>query len=163
VRFLINLFVAGGLWALMTNGRIDAWIVGGPVVLAATLVASRLGGGCRWSIPGFVRFVPHFARDSFLGAVDVAWRSLHPRLPIDPRQLQYDLRLPAGTARVFFVNVVNLLPGTVGTDLTGDVLHLHVIDGKQPTPQQLAKFEQIVAGLFATRLASIQEIGDGES
>lgn len=77
---------------------------------------------------------------------------MHPRLPIDPQLIDYNLRLPDGASRVLFMNVVNLLPGTVSADVCNHVLIVHVIDGRQPMHQQLAKLECVVAGLFAIRL-----------
>lgn len=147
------------LWALLTEARTDSWLVGAPVVGAAVVAALLLSPtiGWRWSVAGLLRFAPHFVRSSLLGGIDVAWRSLHPRLPIDPQLIAYDLRLPAGAARVFFMNVVNLLPGTLSADVRGDELLVHVIDGRQPMRQQLAKLEQVVAGLFATPLETSAE------
>ncbi len=156
VKFATNLIAFAFLWALMTEARLDAWLVGGPVVVAAAVAAVLLASspGWRWSAIGFVRFAPHFARNSFLGGLDVAWRSMHPRLPIDPRLIEYNLRLPVGAARVFFMNVINLLPGTLSADTRDDVLLVHVIDGTRPMQQQLADLEFVVARLFATRLGA---------
>jgi multicomponent Na+:H+ antiporter subunit E len=57
---------------------------------------------------------------------------MHPQLPIDPQLIQYEFRLPTGTARTFFMNVVNLLPGTLSADRGNDVLTVHVMDVNQP-------------------------------
>ncbi len=156
IRFSTNLAACAYLWVLLTEARMDSWIVGGPAVVAAAFVAVRSASGrrWRWSVVGFFRFAPHFVCSSFLGGLDVAWRSLHPRLPIDPRLIAYHLRLPEGTERVFFMNVVNLLPGTLSADICDDVLTVHVIDGQQPIHEQLTKLEQAVAGLFAIRFVN---------
>lgn len=163
MRFAANLIAFASLWALLTEARLEAWIVGGPVVVAAAVAAVLLASpqGWRWSAIGFLRFAPHFARNSFLGGLDVARRSLHPRLPIDPRLIEYHLRLPAGAARVFFMNVINLLPGTLSADTRDDVLLVHVIDGTRPMQQQLAALESSVAGLFAARLGTSETKGQG--
>ena len=160
MRLATNLIVFAWVWMLITEASADAWIIGGPVVAAAAWTAIRLapGGRWRWSLAGFLRFVPHFARCSFLAGLDVAWRSLHPRLPIHPRLLEFDLRLPNGTARIFFMNVVNLLPGTVSADVCDDVLIVHVLDGTQPTRKLLTRLEQVVAELFSISLGDRQEV-----
>ena len=163
MRFATNLVVFACLWALITGVNPGSWIVGGPVVVAAAVTAVLLASrhGWRWSVVGFLRFAPHFVRCSFLGGLDVAWRSLHPRLPIDPQLIEYDLHLPGGAARIFFMNVVNLLPGTVSADVCGDVLMVHVLDGRQPVHRQLAKLERVVERLFAMGLERIEEQGEG--
>ena len=152
IRFGTNLLVSAGLWTLITEGRADSWIVGGPVVLAAAMASVLLAHPqrCRWSAIGLLRFVPHFVRTSLHGGIDVAWRSLHPRLPIHPELVEYHCRLPDGTARTFFMGVVNLLPGTVSADFRVDLLLVHVIDDRQPIQDQLEKLEQAVGALFAT-------------
>ncbi len=156
---MVTFIVLAGFWALLTEARRDSWIVGGPVVLAASLVAVHLAprDRCRWSVIGLLGFGPHFVRSSIMGGIDVAWRSMHPRLPIDPQMIEYPLRLPAGTARTFFMNVVNLLPGTVSADVGKDVLTVHVMDVNQPMQRNLATLEDAVAKLFAMRLNSPEE------
>lgn len=158
-RFGTHLIVFVCLWALMTEARADSWIVGAPVVLAAAAAAAWLARDrrWRWSVIGFLRFVPHFARSSLHGGSDVAWRSLHPRLPIHPRLIEYQSRLPDGAARVFFMNVINLLPGTLSADIRDDVLMVHVLDDRRPIQHQLEKLEQAVAALFATRIEAIRK------
>jgi multicomponent Na+:H+ antiporter subunit E len=162
---MVTIIVLAGLWALLTEARSDSWMVGGPVVLAAGIVAERLAPAhrWRWSVIGLLNFAPHFVLASVLGGVDVAWRSMHPRLPIDPQMLEYPLRLPPGTARTFFMNVVNLLPGTVSVDVGNEVLKVHVMDIDQPIRQQLETLEVAVAKLFAMRLTRREKLGESNS
>jgi multicomponent Na+:H+ antiporter subunit E len=154
LRFFKHVVALSLLWCILTASRWDSWLVGGPTVLLAAIVAMWLNRQVRWhwSLVGLLQFVPYFFRCSLLSGIDVAWRSLHPLLPIDPQLLAYRLRLPDGAARVFFMNVVNLLPGTLSADLSDDVLSVHVIDGQQPKRQHLARLEQAVAALFAIQL-----------
>lgn len=156
IRFGTSLLVSAGLWTLITEGRTDSWTVGGPVVFAAAIAAVLLARRqrCRWNAIGLLRFVPHFVLTSFHGGIDVAWRSLHPRLPIHPKLVEYQCRLPDGAARTFFMGVVNLLPGTVSADIRADLLLVHVIDDRQPIQDQLEKLEQAVGALFATPIGT---------
>jgi len=158
----MTLIVLAGLWALLTEARGDSWIVGGPVVLAASLVARHLAPRDRWgwSVIGLLGFGPRFVRSSIVGGIDVAWRSMHPRLPIDPQMIAYPLRLPAGTARTFFMNVVNLLPGTLSADVAKDVLTVHVMDVNQPMQRELVTLEDAVAKMFAMRLNPLGQQGE---
>ncbi|GAA5507987.1 hypothetical protein Rcae01_03445 [Novipirellula caenicola] len=162
MRSIVTFIVLAGLWALLTETRRDAWIVGVPVVLAASLVEARLASRdrWRWSVIGLLRFAPHFVRSSIGGGIDVAWRSMHPQLPIDPQMIAYPLRLPAGTARTFFMNVVNLLPGTVSADVRKNVLTVHAMDINQPIQRELATLEDAVAKLFAVHLNSLEDPGE---
>ncbi|WP_231612417.1 Na+/H+ antiporter subunit E [Novipirellula galeiformis] len=162
MRFMVTLIVLAGLWASLTEASGDSWIVGGPVVLAASLFAVHLASEdrWRWSVMGLFAFGPHFVRSSIVGGIDVAWRSMHPRLPIDPQMIAYPLRLPAGTSRTFFMNVVNLLPGTVSVDVRKDVLSVHVINVNPPVQRELRTLEDAVASMFAIRLNPLGEQGE---
>ena len=93
-------------------------------------------------------------RESLRGGVDVALRALHPRLPLAPALLAYDLRLAPGLARIFMVNVVSLLPGTLSADLSGSGLSVHVLDRNLPVQHQLQALEQQVAMLFGVSLSA---------
>ena len=149
-RFVRRFVVLSLLWWVLTGGRVDAWIIGVPTAALAAVVSMRLAGEhkTRWRPLGLLRFVCHFLRWSFLGGVDVAWRAVHPRLPIEPQNIDYPMRLPDGPARVFFMGVVSLLPGTVTADIRGDVLVVHVLDAGQPVRRHLEALEESVGGVF---------------
>lgn len=151
-----SLVVWGLLWWLLTEGRLESWVVGIPTVIAATYLSQTLAPAAAWhfSVWGSLRFLPLFVRSVLWGASDVAWRSLHPRLPIAPRMILYELQLPSGTGRVFFMNVINLLPGTLSVDIHESVLTVHVVDGRQPMHKRLAALEQAVAAVFALSLSA---------
>jgi multicomponent Na+:H+ antiporter subunit E len=93
----------------------------------------------------------HFLVQSFVGAVDVAWRALHPRCPLTPGTWQYVMHLPPGQGRMLFIGCIGLLPGTVGRDVQGDVLWVHSISGD---PQQsLEALERRIAALYGITIA----------
>jgi len=116
------------LWWILTDGAMDSWLVGAPVVLFATVVSVARLPPCSWSLPGIARFVPFFLWRSLYGGADVARRALHPRLPISPNLVEYRWRLPPGLARVFMANTVSLLPGTLSAELADEYLRVHVLD-----------------------------------
>jgi multicomponent Na+:H+ antiporter subunit E len=142
------------LWWLISEGDAASWLVGFPTVLAAAGVSCgwlphrRGDGGSAESY----RFAWYFGRASLEGGFDVAWRALHPRLPIDPGLIEYRTRLPEGTARVFFANAISLCPGTVSASMRGDRLTIHVLDLRHEVIARLGDLEQKVAVLFGAVL-----------
>ena len=66
--------------------------------------------------------------------------------------VDYSLHLREGTARVFFANIVSLLPGTLSADIRGDTLIVHVLDKNLPMFEQLRRLELAVARLFGCAL-----------
>jgi len=70
-----------------------------------------------WQLPGFALF---FVIESLRGGVEVAWRALHPALPIEPQFASFDLDLPPGQPRTLFVSTLSLMPGTLSAELSDD-------------------------------------------
>lgn len=140
------------MWWILTDGAMDSWLVGVPVVLFATLVSVVLLPPFFWSLTGIIRFVPFFLWRSLYGGVDVARRALHPQLPISPAMVDYRWRLPPGLPRVFMANTVSLLPGTLSAELNEEHLRVHVLDQTGAFVSELTIIEGRVARLFGVNL-----------
>jgi multicomponent Na+:H+ antiporter subunit E len=136
------------MWWMLTAGSVNSWLVGTPVVLVATLISMVLVPPFSCSVVGSVRFVPFFIWNSLRGGVDVAWRAFHPQMPIAPGLIDFPLRLPPGMSRVFMVNTVSLLPGTLSVKLGANCLKVHVLDTRKNVLSELMTLEQIVATMF---------------
>ncbi len=136
------------LWWILTGG--DGWWLGVPMVLIATAVSLAL---CPSYVVSFnalawLRFVPFFFWQSIRGGVTVARRAIDPRLPLQPGFITYPLRLPPGPARVFFANVINLLPGTLVADVCDDRLILQALDTTTAVVDETRAVEAMVGALF---------------
>ena len=142
------------IWWVLTNGALNSWLIGAPVVLLATLVSVALLPPSNWSFIGTVRFIPFFFWRSLHGGVDVAIRALHPRLPIAPGIYDHKWRLPTGMSRVFMANTVSLLPGTLSMELDDDYLRVHVLDHTGAFVIELIEIEAHVANVFGLTLAT---------
>jgi len=138
-------FVA--LWLILVGGRNPAdrpAIV--VAVVAATWASLRLlpPGRARLSPIAFVRFVLRFLRQSIVAGTDVAWRALHPRLPVRPGFVIYRPHLPPGPALDAFCAMTSLAPGTLpaGPDDSGAIV-VHCLDVGQPVASHLAADEEL--------------------
>jgi multicomponent Na+:H+ antiporter subunit E len=142
----IVLFV---LW-LVFDG-LDGWPVG--------VLAALIGGGLAawladsepfwWNPFRLVEFAGFFLVESFRGGIDVAWRSLHPRMPVSPRFFEHEIHVPEGQPSTLLISVISLLPGTLSAELQRDehVLVVHTLaDGGEESVQRL---ERRIARLFS--------------
>lgn len=133
-----------GLWLVFSGGDAGAWPPGLLAAGAATWTSLRLlppspGRIKPAALPGLVL---RFSKQSLLGGMDVAWRALSPRLPLDPGFVACALRrLPPGPARNAFAAELSLLPGTLAAGMEGDRLVLHCLDRRQPVAE-LAEDEE---------------------
>ncbi len=147
------------LWLGLTGSDLASWLVGLPVVLVATWVSLRLqtGSNWKWSFSGIVPFAWYFTRQSISGGWDVARRALGPRERFNPGFVSYPLRLPSGTARLFFCAVVGLLPGTLVVSVSESTAAVHALEISPEIEADLAVLEKHVARLFALQLPSETE------
>jgi multicomponent Na+:H+ antiporter subunit E len=153
MRLLTILVTLAALWWLITDGQPSSWMIGFPAVLIATWSYLRLNPrpGYYLSIPGLLRFIPYFLMESLRGGINVASRTLHPRLNIAPEFYRYQTGLTDRVMRVLFVNCVNLLPGTLTADLNDDWLEIHMIDINTNPEAELQRLEEAVRQLFMVR------------
>lgn len=142
------------LWLALTGGDLGTWWLGVLAVAAATLASLVLLPPTArfWSPIGASAFVSFFLRRSLIAGIDVARRSLSPRLALDPALIEYKLRLPDEAARVFFSNTISLLPGTLGAELRGRNLRIHTLTANPDLRKDLRHTEEVIAKMFAVEL-----------
>jgi len=149
------------LWWLLTEGDFHYWWPGVCLALVATCLSITLIPLRTWSLSGLIRFIPFFVERSLKSCIDVAWRALRPGLHIDPILVRYPLKLPKGFPRIFMVNVVSLLPGTLAADLDESCLSVHILDGRHNYWLELEQLEQHIAQLAGISLQSSQDNSTG--
>ena len=129
-------------------------LVGATFALIGAATGAWLAPGLAypWRPLRLAGFVLYFLAQSLRGGLDVAWRALHPALPIEPRLCEYPLRLEPGLPRTAFVSIVSLLPGTLSVvvDGTHDRLTVHTLI--PAAAGGLSELERRVARLFSVAL-----------
>lgn len=152
--------LAAGWW-VFNPADAASWLVGAPVVVAATAASLGLTPRVRWRgrVAGAARFAGFFLRQSLAGGADVAWRALHPGRRLRPGFVALRLRLPPGAPRVCLANVISLLPGSLAAGLEGDRLTVHAVDTAMPVTADTRRAEARVADLFGLQLPPPAEEG----
>jgi len=140
------------IWHVLTNGNMQSWWIGVPAVLLAAISSILLVQPASFVWHRFLRFIPFFQLHSLLGGLDVARRAYDPRMPISPKLIEFPLLLPIGLPRVFLINIINLLPGTLCVDHDRNLLTIHVLDRRKEFLTELTILENKVAWIFALSL-----------
>lgn len=102
----------------------------------------------------FLYYIPVFLYWCLLANFDVAYRVLHPHLPIEPGIVRVKTELKNPVARVALANSITLTPGTLSVDLTEDgYLYIHWIkvrtqDLEEATKRIVKRFEKILKEVF---------------
>jgi multicomponent Na+:H+ antiporter subunit E len=142
--------IFSGLWWLLSNGSADSWTVGLPVVVAATLVGQSLMDRIPVSIrlQGLISFIVFFIYESIRGGIDVARRTLPPRMNIQPHFYYYQTHIQQPMARILFCNSISLLPGTLCVQMQGDQIEIHALSSNNEVEKELTKLENKVLAIF---------------
>ena len=61
----------------------------------------------------FLTYLPWLLRQLIIANLDVAYRTLHPRMPIDPQVVKFDTPLKSEIGIAILANSITLTPGTV--------------------------------------------------
>ncbi len=151
-HFTSYLFV----WLILTRGELKSLLLGIPAICLAIWCGRQLISREKHYLNplGMLSFTPYFLYQSLKGGIDVMRRALSPELPLFPGMLLFKTFLPAGAPRVFFANVITLLPGTLSVDVEDDVIIVHTIDTKAPVWSGLLQLEAHVASLYQHELGN---------
>lgn len=85
--------------------------------------------------------------------IDVAYRVLHPGLPIKPGIVRAKTNLTTDIAKIFLANSITMTPGTITVDIIEDNFYIHwiYVYSKDPeiyTYQILGRFEKYLKRIF---------------
>lgn len=100
-------------------------------------------------------YLPVFLWEVIKANLDVAYRVIHPKLPINPGIVKVKTTLKSDTALTFLANSITLTPGTLSVDIDKEksVLYIHWIDVKTKdvdgaTDMIVKRFEKILRKIF---------------
>lgn len=102
------------------------------------------------------QYIPIFIWECIKANIDVAYRVLHPRLPINPGIVKVKTKLKTDTALTFLANSITLTPGTMTVDIDTDkgILYIHWINVKD---KDIEKATEIIVRPFENILEKIFE------
>lgn len=143
--------VFGIVWLVLTGGSISALVYALPAVPAATALSFLLleQGPRAVNMLRLASLLPGFVMRSVAGGVDVAWRAMHPRMPVRPGWITLRTQMTDDPARSLYGAETSLLPGTLsaGCDQLGLIIHCLYID--QYTEQRVQDGERRFARAFS--------------
>ncbi len=98
-------------------------------------------------------YIPVFLWECIKANFDVAYRVLHPGLPIKPGIVKVKTNLKTDIAKVFLANSITMTPGTLAVDLIDDTLYIHWVNVTSKNPEVYTKkivgrFEKFLRRIF---------------
>ena len=86
--------------------------------------------------------------------LDVAYRVLHPAMPIRPGIVKVKTTLKSDFAKTLLANSITMTPGTITVDIIGDDMYIHWIYIRSEDPEVYTK---IITGAFEKYIKRIVE------
>ena len=102
----------------------------------------------------FIYYIPVFLYYLVKANIDVAYRVIHPKMPINPGIVKVKTNLKSDAAITALANSITLTPGTLSVDVTDDgYMYIHWIDVKEKEIEKateliVKKFEKILKEVF---------------
>jgi len=102
-----------------------------------------------WGLIYLIIFVWECVKANF----DVAYRVIHPDLPIHPGIVKVKLNLQNDMARAILANSITMTPGTITVDIQDDYIYIHWINVRGQRPEEYShricgKFEKYIGRIF---------------
>jgi len=74
-----------------------------------------------------ILYLLYLAYQIIMANLDVAYRVLHPKMPIDTRVVKFKTKLKSDLAKTCFANSITLTPGTITIDVKEDTFYVHAL------------------------------------
>lgn len=158
----ITVFILSLLfWLLLTfNLKVPNLIVGSLASVLCSAIFSRMyfdnvGKFLQphryfWFLVYLVIFIWECIKANF----DVAYRVLHPAMPIKPGIVKVRTTLKSDFARTLLANSITMTPGTITVDIIGDEFYIHWIYVRSDDPEV---YTGIITGLFEKYIKKFAE------
>ncbi len=155
-------FVLGLIfWLLLTFSlTVPNIIVGSSASLICTFIFARFyfTGVSKFLQPEryfwFIIYLVVFIWECIKANFDVAYRVLHPAMPIKPGIVKVKTILKSEFARTLLANSITMTPGTLTVDIIGDYFYIHWIYIRSEDPEV---YTGIIMGAFEKYIKKIIE------
>jgi len=161
MRYILFFLICLIFWVAITFNVTTPYLVAGIVLSFVTTIIFGKHFLTAWKkLLNPVRYfwilvyMPIFLWECIKANFDVAYRVIHPVLPIKPGIVKLKTTLKTDIAKVFLANSITMTPGTLSVDLIGYTLYIHWINVRSKNP---AIYTNMIAGRFEKFLKRIFE------
>ena len=160
MKQVLYILVAFTFWLLFSgNLSISSLVIGLIVAIITVLAFHRY---LIWDVHKLLQLKRYFWLMVYLfifvweclkANLDVAYRVLHPDLPIKPGIVKVKTRLKTDIARTTLANSITMTPGTITVDIIDDYIYVHwiyvsTLDTEKYTEKISGRFEKYIQRIF---------------
>ncbi len=147
------------VWILLAGFSVTEVILGGAVALVLAFILAKFVNyafsiSAIWGLILFIIiYIPVFIFKLILANLDMAYRVLSPRIPINPGFVKVKTDLMNDFGKLVLANSITLTPGTLSLDVEDDHVLVHWVNVKGKTEDEHQKhisktFEKILGGII---------------
>jgi len=161
MRYVTVFFLSMIFWLMLTfEFTISNLIVGSVASLITSVIFARFFVKNVYKLIQpkryfwFLVYLVVFIWECIKANIDVAYRVLHPAMPIRPGIVKVKTTLKSDLAKMLLANSITMTPGTITVDIIDDYLYIHWIYIKSEDP---AVYTAIITGAFEKYIKRIIE------
>ncbi len=159
-RYIYTAIVLFLIWLVLTSTFAIEEVVAGVILSAvvaaigySTFTEKGMGNFHPRRVAYLIAYIPIFFVDIVKANLDVAYRVLHPKMPINPGIVEIHTDLKSDIAKLGLANSITLTPGTLTMDIDGDRMFIHWINVKTDDIEKASediggKFERFMKVIF---------------
>jgi multicomponent Na+:H+ antiporter subunit E len=157
-RTVVTFVILLTFWIIL-SGYFDTFHLGAGIICCAivTVISGDLlfqsGRTIPASVGTFIRFllfIPRLLMSILVANIDVAYRILHPKMPVDPGIITLETSFRDDVLRTSFANAITLTPGTITVEVSGGTFIVHALTQENAQKDLLIDrdMEHTLAGIF---------------
>jgi multicomponent Na+:H+ antiporter subunit E len=161
MRYLTVFILSMVFWLLLTfEFSVPNLIVGAGASLITSLLFARFFVKNVYKLLQphryfwFLVYLAVFLRECIKANIDVAYRVLHPAMPIKPGIVKVKTTLKSDMGRMLLANSITMTPGTIAVDIIDDCLYIHWIYIRSEDPEV---YTDIITGAFEKYIKRVLE------
>ncbi len=146
-------------WLVIAGFSVTELILGGVVSLILAFIITKyvnysFGFSAIWHAVKFIFiYIPVFIYKLVLANLDMAYRVLSPKLPINPGVVKVPTEIKNDFGKLVLANSITLTPGTLSMDVEDDGVLVHWVNVKGETQKEhqeniSGSFEKILGGIM---------------
>lgn len=156
MRYIVTFLILFLIWILW-SGKFDAFHLSLGVIscilvtyMSCDLLFKRekFSLGHAVEIIRFIKYIPWLLYQILIANIHVAYLTLSPKMPIDPKIIKFKTKLKRDISLAVFANSITLTPGTITADIKEGEYYVHALSKKVAEELLTGKMEDKVAHIF---------------
>jgi multicomponent Na+:H+ antiporter subunit E len=158
VKIVLTSLILMAAWVMLTlrtdmDGLIQELIAGGLIAIALGIFLSGIlpdtgEGNILKRLLMFDLYLLILLKEMVLANLDVAYRVLHPKMPIKPGIVEVKPDIDSDMGKLVLANSITLTPGTLSMDYIDDSLFIHWISVKDDPDESMKPLDKAVREVF---------------